>query len=59
MTGQYGLSKKWYFPIQYSYWCGHTDDVDNDTSAVVGIVDDLSHGEMCFTTCNFVEIVMV
>ncbi|XP_076463176.1 phospholipid-transporting ATPase ABCA1-like isoform X2 [Babylonia areolata] len=22
--GQYGIPRKWYFPIQNSYWCGHS-----------------------------------
>ncbi|XP_050403065.1 phospholipid-transporting ATPase ABCA1 isoform X2 [Patella vulgata] len=29
--GQYGLPRKWYFPIQRSYWCGKQYNVDAES----------------------------
>ncbi|KAL8576510.1 hypothetical protein ACOMHN_003068 [Nucella lapillus] len=29
--GQYGIPRKWYFPVQHSYWCGHSYKAVADT----------------------------
>lgn len=57
LTGEYGMPRKWYFPIQKSYWLGESKTIKQESIDNEMPVEDIrsKYGHQCWLVCSFLS----